>query len=166
MKKRKIEDIFLKVNDVENFYSGFSDEETKVVNNKIILYIDDATKNLSNKTQLNINIKVKNLRSRIKKQECKTALRNYYKNEIIDAKSNIKRLNLVALMLLGIALAFLVTLHFIVQANAPYIVKTAMEIVAWVFTWETVDTFFFRRTAERFHLRKLKKIYDSNIKML
>lgn len=166
MKKRKIEEVYLKVNSVENFYSGFSDEETKVVNNKIIEYIDDATKYIPNNTQININIKIKNLRSRQKKQECKTAFRNYYKNEITDAAKSVKKLNLVALLLLGVAVAFLVVLHFIVQANAPYILKTALEIVAWVFTWETVDVFFFRTTAERFHLKKVKKIYNSNIKML
>ena len=161
--KKEAENINLKVNSVDDFYSGFSDNGTKIVYRKIVDYINDSAKASSTKTPLNINIKIKDLKSKEEMDECANTLKFYYKNEIEDKKSEIKTTTSIAFLLLAVGVCVLLLLEFLIPANWPYFFRTLFEIMAWAFVWETVDLFFFRRTIQKLDLRKLTRIYNSNI---
>lgn len=161
--KNEVENINLKVNSVDDFYSGFSDNGTKIVYKKIVDYINDSAKASSPKTPLNINIKVKDLKSKEEMTECADTLRFYYKNEIDDIKQEVKTTTIIAMLLLAVGIGILLLMEFLIPFTWPYFVRTLFEIMAWAFVWETVDLFFFRRTIQKLQLRKLKRIYNSNI---
>lgn len=161
--KNEVENINLKVNSVDDFYSGFSDNGTKIVYKKIVDYINDSAKASSSKKTLNINIKIKDLKSKEEMDECRNTLKFYYKNEIDDVKQEIKTTSLIAMFLLIVGIGVLLILEFLIPIEWPYFVRTLFEIMAWAFVWETVDLFFFRRTIQKIKLQKLKRIYNSNI---
>ena len=85
----------------------------------------------------------------LKEENARTGLSNYFAYEMAslhgDLRREIKRSGMY--LLIAIGLLFLATLLGRVT-QAPFgfsVLKEGITIGAWVFTWEAISTFFFRR---------------------
>lgn len=155
--------IRLNVTDDSNFLSPFSVKGDPLISDETAAF-------------LNLNIK-HNLRdSGVKliiagdvidenEQEVyKTAIRNYYQVEYRETWKELRRnaIDVLAMLLFSACIfALAVILETVAHANA--VILNMIDVFAWVFTWEAVDLFFFRRPQLRKEQNRNAAAIDAEI---
>ena len=167
MKNKEIKksEINLHINSLSNAYSSFSDFEqgVTILDDKLLTFVEESAKDAGYVDELELKI---NINGEVNKTECetfKTNFKNYYKRNIEDTKKDILKLNIISWSLLLIGVGLLVILQLLQNIHAPFIIETIMEICAWVFVWEFVDTFFFRKIEHRTKIRFYKLLQNAII---
>lgn len=87
------------------------------------------------------------------------AVKNYYTTKVKTGKTELKRNALASLIMLILGIMVFTTIIILNSYNAQTILLNVLDVVAWVFIWEAVDLFVFKRTA-------LKKEHIINLKLL
>ena len=93
------------------------------------------------------------------------AIRNYFINEIRHIKNSTLLRNILSsiLFLLGIlTLVLMFVLDFLTGSNLG-LWKEVIDIVAWVFIWESVDLFIIQRLENNAKYRMFKNVINADI---
>lgn len=93
------------------------------------------------------------------------AIRNYFINEMRHIKNSTLLRNILSsiLFLLGIlTLVLMFVLDFLTGSNLG-LWKEVIDIVAWVFIWESVDLFIIQRLENNAKYRMFKNVINSDI---
>lgn len=94
----------------------------------------------------------------------KTAIRNYYQVEYRETWKELRRnaIDVLAMLLFSACIfALAVILETVAHANA--VILNMIDVFAWVFTWEAVDLFFFRRPQLRKEQNRNAAAIDAEI---
>ena len=155
--------INIKVDNKEQVISKFSYDENDKLNKELSEFILDKTKVITLNKDIQLNFYTS---STIDKNEVKTTLQNHFKEEYIEVKHELKRANIISLIMiiLGvISLSLLVLAH---KFFDYFYFTTILEIASWVFVWEAVDIFFLQRSKIRRKCLLMKKLYSAEINII
>ncbi len=155
--------INVKACDSEHIFSQFNFDSNEKLNPELEEYIVDKAKSVP----LNKDIKIKIYTEKeADQQEVASALKNNFKKDYWMTKEELKRTLVFSLIMFLVGTAFLISLLFMHKFFYNNYLEIVLEIVAWVFIWEAVDSFFLQRSLlKRVKLRYLK-LYLADIEVI
>ena len=163
MKQQKETDVLeIKIDSINDLYSNFSINNNKILNPEIQQYISSNVEGFSKRNSLKIKFSSSKKPTIKEKDEAKTVLKNTYKKVVDDCNKTINLYYILSLIFLLIGTVSIVVLH-VISSYAPYVIKTILEIISWVFVWEFVDVLCFRAIFRIIKNNQNKKIYKSEI---
>ncbi len=98
-------------------------------------------------------------------EQISALFKSNYRTEYVAARKKVTRNTLFSLIMTTfgiITLSILFAVHYVFD-NAY--VKTVLEIAAWVFIWEAVDSLFLRRPALKSQCLILQRAYSAKIEL-
>lgn len=150
------------VKDDTDFLSVFSANATPVVSAEVAEFIENGTHSLRPNESLSLRV-----HSDCIDEEEKTvyekAIREYYAERYVANERELKRNNIVALLLAAagvLVLALAISLEYIASS---LLWAELIDIVAWVFLWEAVDISALGNRALR--LKRLRYLAYMNMKI-
>lgn len=150
------------VKDDADFLSVFSESETPVISNEVAEFIENRTMAIPPKEQLTLKIHSDCIDENEKKLYT-VAIKEYYSEKYIANKRELKRNNLIVL-LLTIAGVLALSLRIILEYTTKSLIWTEIiDIAAWVFLWEAVDISVFGNKALRFKNKHYLSYMSMNV---
>ena len=146
----------------DNFLSTFSNSITPVISEEVATFLENRVENIHSKNKINLKI----CSDCIDNEEQKlydVAVKEYYQEKYISSKSEIKKYNLISLILVFFGLLVLSTSIFIEYYFNRLLWAEAIDIVAWVLLWEATDIFIFKIASLRRKTKKYLMLYCMNI---
>ena len=163
MKQEKTTDVLeINIKSPSDLYSNFSINNNKILNPEIQQHISSTVEGFSKRNDLKIKINSSKDFTENEKQDARNVLKNAFKKVVDDNNKTINSYCIFALVFLLIGIVSIVVLH-VISSFAPYVLKTILEIVSWVFVWEFVDVLCFRTFFRIIKNKHNKKIYKSEI---
>ena len=158
---REIVDITIA--DCDSILSAYKPDGKKVISNDIAEVISTATKSTTRNKDINLRIACEKYAPE-KDIIYKNAIKNYYVNEFADKQQKLHNNTIITLIVFALAIVsfgflFLVEEFF----NLPWIIVEFIDVIAWVFAWETVDLLFFQRQLIKFSSQNDLKIIYAHI---
>ena len=160
---REIVDIT--ISDSENLLSIYNPDGKKIISTEMANVIDNSTKSTSINKDIHLRFSC-NSNSSEKEDIYKQAIKNYYLNEFADKERRLHNNFLITIFVFVMAVLFLALFFILEKVNCPWYLNYFIEIVAWVFAWETVDLIFFQRQLIRYEQRKDLQIIYAHITFL
>ena len=133
--------INININKTEDIISPYAENNKEVINSEFANFLDNSVKDVSPKHDLTLKISAANCDL----DKISSAIKNYYFNEFMDSQRKLKHNLIFSICTLIIGLLSLALTFVLNTFNTPLIVGGAVDIFAWVFVWEAIDLFFFRR---------------------
>jgi len=154
--------IDVQVENENDIYSSYNYERQDMLNPDFAEFLWHKAKLTPVSDEFQINIYTK---TPLEQDEVQSAIKNYYKTEYIETKTDIKRTSVFALITCFLGLVAILALIMVQQLNS-YIVNTIIEIAAWVFVWEAVDSIFFKKMKYKNHCIKIQKLYKAEVEII
>ena len=164
MKKRKIQKddyiINMKVSDDTDFLSVFSENDTPVISREVAEFIEDSTPELRKKETLTLKIK-SNCIDENEKELYRHAIKEYYTERYIAGKRELMRDYIIAGILAVVGILVLVLAIFLEYHSTIW--SEVVDIIAWVFIWESVYLAFLETRKLKYNNRKCIAYISMNI---
>lgn len=93
----------------------------------------------------------------------KEAIRNYYKLKLKDLLRTIKRKNTFGLIWIIIGIVTLSVMIVFTNLELSKVIIECIDIFAWVFIWEAVDTMFVQRGGTLLQIQRTENFITMNI---
>ena len=154
--------IDIAVNDLDDFYSPYSPKGYKLLNPEMIDYIDEYSKGIPAKQELTLRISAQN-KSDDSKDRIEKTIRRTYAEKIASVNDDLRRNLMSSIIFMIVGLIFLVGVIITSTYEFSEAIYEVLDIIAWVFIWEAVDTFFMERHKKRVEKIKYAKIAVSEI---
>ena len=133
--------IHLNIKDTSDMLSPYCEDDKPVINSDFASFLENSVKDVSVHVPLIIKIesndKVPSALSR--------GIRNYYKNEFIETERELRQNLKYTIVTFIVGIITLILSVFLSGFDSLAVIGEAIDIVAWVFVWESVDLFFLRR---------------------
>ena len=140
--------IKLSVSDDGGFLSPLSCADKPMISAETANFLELEAKHVKATEKINFVIKSEVIDEE-EKSVYPTAVKNYYTSKIRDTKAELSRNAIISLIMLLIGVAVFATIIILNALNAQTLILSVIDVVAWVFIWEAVDLFAFKRTALR-----------------
>lgn len=148
IQKEKLQ-IDVALNNIKDCYSTFHEKNNQNFNQEFLDFIYSTIKNKNMKfyNGISLNIEAAEATSYEDKEVFIKAYKNYFEEKKSSHKVKMRRYNLLAISLLfcGIIVLFVMGMFHFFLEDLNQIIYTILEITSWVFIWEAVDVFFFRK---------------------
>lgn len=169
--KNKREEIVLNVMNDDNFLSPYSPTLKPIIANEVAEFIENCANEFHPKSNLSLRI-ISNCIDDNEKKIYNEAIRNYYLLKLKELHRTIK-MKLVIGIIFSIIGIFALGLMFLCdRLSIKDIWVECIDIFAWVFIWEAVDTLFIERRLLKMKERRLLAFivmpifYETNTKKL
>ena len=154
--------INITIKDKDEVLSPFIIDNNEAISADFANHIDNAVKSIPPKQDINININCENL-----KEEDKThfslAIKNYYKNSVLDNQRKIKTNLKLFLIMIVLSLLSITVLFLFDYFNVNWLIKEIIDIITWVFVWEAVDIMVFQRAMIIYERQRDLALFNSFI---
>ena len=154
----------IKVENKEQIISSYSYDENDKFNKDLAEFITTKTK----RTHLSQNIKL-NFYSKehIEQKEIETTLKNHFNEERLETKDELKKFNIFTIIMLTLGiLTFSILVALYNRSFNNFYFEMILEIAAWVFIWESVETTFLRRPKIRRKYIQMKKLCSAVVQII
>ena len=144
----------------DEIISPYAEDNKVVINSEFANFLENSVKDISPKQDISIYVTSPNHDI----ETISAAIKNYYNNEFMDTERKLKHnlsFSIITLLIGLIALSINIILS---SLNTPVIIGNAIDIFGWVFVWEAVDVFFFRRAELKF--KQYREINFINAKII
>lgn len=155
--------INIKVDNKEQVISKFSYDENDKLNKELSEFILDKTKIITLTKDIKLNFYTP---SPIDKTEIQTTLQNHFREEYIEVKHELKRLNIFTLTMIILGVITLSALFLAHKFFDYFYFTTILEIASWVFIWEAVDSIFLRRPRITRQCMLMHKLYSAHVEVI
>ena len=138
--------------------SPYTEDNKPIINSTFAEFLNNSVKDVSVKKDLTLEISSKNCDVEI----LGNAIKNYYYNEFVEyqRKLHFNMFASIITLIIGVLFLGLSILQYI--ANWQLLVGV-IDILAWVFVWEGVDLFFFRRAELRYEQYRYMNFINAKI---
>ena len=134
----------INITDAESLLSVYNDDGMEIISEDTAEFIDNLTKPIPPKKDIQLQISCDSY-TEDKESVYKSAITNYYVNEFAHRDEMLRDRVRVSGVLTLVSIICFMILFFMYKWNVPDIACVLMEVIAWVFAWETVDQFFLQR---------------------
>ena len=158
-----MENIVLEFKQIENIYSEFSSTNNKILKKKFAQHLEEAIDEQDTNEDITLTIKCDENITKQQKETATNTIKKYYGRKFKQSENIIKKNRIIALSMFIIAVLLVICLHFLNEINTHYIITTILEVVVWVFAWESTDIIFFKNTKDKQDKKLYKQILSSKI---
>ena len=154
--------VSMRVKNDDGFLSPYSNIGEEIISADVAEFLDNAVKFKYLKNGLKIIIESNSVER--KTQEIyKNAIKNYYKNRVMDTERKMRENSLTALIMTILAVVVFCIYIGLEYLKTGFIILAITDIAAWVFAWEAVDLFFIERRALKDEKVRDTSIYNAEI---
>lgn len=153
--------IHMTVQDDSSFLSVYSEHATPVISTEVADFLENSTRSLHPGQPLTLRIHSNCIDDR-EKADYRMAIQEYYSEKYSACKKEF-RFNLTAVFFLTIA--GILTLLLAFQTDHP-IWSEVIDIAAWVFLWEAVDTGVFKNRESNANRKRYLSYIAMNVEYL
>ena len=155
--------INVKADEKEQVFSSYNFESNEKLNDELSDFIYDKAKDVP----ANKDIKIKIFTDfKADEKEVQDAIKNNYKKEYINLKSEMKRNYIFSAVMFVLGIVTLTLLLLMHSWFYNVYLEIILEIATWVFIWEAVDKFFFERTEIREKRHQFARLYYSQVEVV
>ena len=154
--------IYINITNSNEIFSPYAEDNRPVINSEFADFLENAVKDEPSNQPVNIKISSANCDL----NTTSTAIKNYYYNEFIDTQRKLTHNLFSSILTLIIGLLALSATITLSALDAPFVVGGAVDIFAWVFIWESVDSFFLRRVELRHSERRQMNFITAKISLI
>ncbi len=154
--------IRMEVREDSGFLSPYSDDHGAVISADVAEFLNNAVKSKVLHNNLHLIIKSKEIDD-AEKVQYRAAIKNYYRSEVIDADKRLvkNKWQVIWMCLAGIiVIAAGITTKLLGGSD---LVVESIDIVGWVFLWESVQLQFMERPEIRREMHRATALYGSEI---
>lgn len=150
------------INDDRDFLSVFSAGDAPVISSEIAAFLENSTHSVLPNEQLTLRIHSDCIDDD-EKEEYRRAIKEYYTERYITNNRELKRNGLIALFLALVGVITLAAAFFIEYQTTSPIWTEVVDIIAWVFLWESVDISAFKNRELRVKRSRCLSFLSMNI---
>lgn len=154
--------INMTVRDDSNFISPFSYSDEPILSEECASFIGGSLKPKNFKDDVHLKIH-SNVIDEEEKVVYESAIRKYFEVEYVKEKQKSKRHTFISIIMMLCGVFLLALLVLLDSAFSLGIWLEIIDIVAWVFLWESADIFFFERYVSRWNQHKNITLYKAKI---
>ncbi|MCQ2982296.1 MAG: hypothetical protein MJ178_06045 [Treponemataceae bacterium] len=154
--------IRMEVREDSGFLSPYADSHGAVISGEVAEFLNNAVKSKVLHSSLHLIIKSSAIDD-VEKEQYRCAIKNYYRSEVIDAD---KRLVKNKWQVLWMCLAGIVVIAAGITSKllgGSDLVAESIDIVGWVFLWESVQLQFMERPEIRREMKRAVALYGAEI---
>lgn len=152
----------INIKDADSLLSVYNDNSREIISSETALFIDNVIKTVNPKDDIHLKISCEEYTSD-KEQIYKNAITQYYLNEFADKERKLRQNTIMSITTLILAIISFVLLQLFTLWNVPNVIYQLMEVVSWVFAWETIDLLCFQRRLIKYEQIKDVKIIFAKI---
>ncbi|MGN0961680.1 MAG: hypothetical protein ACI4PF_05760 [Christensenellales bacterium] len=134
----------INITDAECLLSPYNDDGMEIISEETANFINNLTKPIPSWKDIQLQISCEDY-TQDKEQVYRNAITNYYVNEFADRDQMLKARLKISTILFLVSIISFALLYFMYQWNVPDILCSLVEVISWVFAWETVDLFVLQR---------------------
>lgn len=150
--------IDLCINDADDFYSPYCSKNYKLLKPEVEEYIASYTTNVPIVDDYEFIIRSKEELSAVDKERITKTIKRTYAEKIADVNVELKKNLLQSIIFMFVGLVFMVMYLVLLKFDVDVVYTYILDLVAWVFLWESVDVFFMKRFTYKRQRAKFKKI--------
>lgn len=152
----------IKIKDKSEVLSPFVIDGQEVINAEFANLIDNTVKSIPPNQSINLNIDCDKLTDS-DKTSFALAIKNYYKNSTLDSQRKMDNNTKILLLMLVLSIISLTALFLVNFFSVNWLIVELVNIVAWVFIWESIDLFVFQRSMQRYEKLRYLALYNCHI---
>lgn len=158
--------IKLLVKNDDNFLSPYSTKEKGTLSGEVSDFIEHSLMEVHCKEKIHFQIHGDTIDD-AEKNEYTAAIRSHYSTCYKETVFEKKRLFVISMIMAFIAVITLsLMIFFEVRGITNAVFVEVIDIIAWVFMWEAVDIFFFRRSELKLKEYRYLRLAESVIEFL
>lgn len=150
------------IKDKNEVLSPYYYDDKEVINTEFAGMLDNIVSAVPLKQNVHLSLHCNNIKDDDKERYSK-AIKNYYQNKMFDSLMRLKANRNMIILTIILAVISLTGLFLVNYFHAPWVLIEVVDIVAWVFVWETVDLAVFQRRLIRYEYRRARNLYKSKI---
>ncbi len=150
--------------DLSSFISPYC-SNLPVISGEAAAYLDNAIKNIPAKFDISLHIKSHDI-SHNKQELYSKSIKNYYNNIIQQTMRDLFRTTIVSLIMAFIGIVVIALMLIFTSKGIGEVWNIVLEIIGWVFIWESVDKFCFERQKLKHELRRAYQFVNADIKFI
>lgn len=155
--------INVKADEKGQVFSSYNFESNEKLNDELSDFIYDKAKDVP----ANKDIKIKIFTDfKADEKEVQDAIKNNYKKEYINLKSEMKRNYIFSAVMFVLGIVTLTLLLLMHSWFYNVYLEIILEIATWVFIWEAVDSFFLQRAQLKRKCLTMLKLYSAEINIV
>ena len=154
--------IHMTVSDDTDFLSVFAENNTPMIGADVAEYLEENIVGLPVHKQWNLQI-FSNCIDKEEQKAYQEGVKEYYLNQYMANKKELHRNTVISVLL---AVAGMIALFFTLLIDSIYgnlFWAEIVDIVAWVFVWESVDVFVFRNHELRMQRLRCLKLLEMSV---
>lgn len=136
-----------------------------VISGEAAAYLENAVKNIPIKFDISLHVKCSGL-SQNKQELYRNSIKNYFNNTIQQTIRDLFRTTMIALVMAIIGIGVIVLMLILTSKGLGELWNIVLEIIGWVFIWESVDKFFFERQKLKHELRRAYQFINADIQFI
>lgn len=152
--EHKQSEIILNVINDDNFLSPYSPTLKPIISNDVAEFIENWANEFHPNSELSLRI-ISNCIDDNEKKIYNEAIRNYFKLKLKELHRTLKMKRLIGIIFSIIGILVLAFMYICDRFAIKAIWIECINIFAWVFVWEAVDTLFIERRALLLKERRL-----------
>lgn len=153
--------INVKIDGREQLYSSYSYSGDKL-NGEFSEYVFEKAKSVPIKNDITIRLHTK---CNVNPSEVGQAIKGHYRSEYSESKKEHKRITLFSVIMTLLGIIALTALILINHFTDNLYITSIVEIAAWVFIWEAVDSYFLQRPVVKAKCILIQRIYTAKIEI-
>ena len=158
-----IETINIKAENKAAIFSDYNYDSNEVLNSNLEAFLVEKAKSIPPKSNLRVKIFTDDC---VDENEVKVAYKNKFKGNFEELEQELRRNMLFALTMLILGVLFIGFLILEMHFLNNYILSTILEIAAWVFIWEAVDSFFLERSVIKRKRYQMARLYYAELEVV
>lgn len=158
-----IETINIKAENKAAIFSDYNYDSNEVLNPNLEAFLVEKAKSIPPKSNLRVKIFTDDC---VDENEVKVAYKNKFKGNFEELEQELRRNMLFALTMLILGVLFIGFLILEMHFLNNYILSTILEIAAWVFIWEAVDSFFLERSVIKRKRYQMARLYYAELEVV
>lgn len=154
--------IEINVSDDSGFLSPYSVNSLPLISSETADFLNHSIRHVKADSQLNITF----VGSEISQEErpvYERAVHNYYRQEFLEKTREVRKNTLQSMIMLIMGIVVFAVAILLSKSEMKPLFLNILDVVAWVFVWESVDLFFFRRPQLRKEQLRGLKILTAKI---
>ena len=155
----------ISVSDDSHFVSEYCAEGKPQLTQETASFLEHSIKHIKSEKQLVFKIK-SSVIDEEEKVKYKRAIKNYYAQEVAEVSHQIRTNSKMSLIMVFVGIIVFVLNFMLSTMNTFSIMLSVLDVVAWVFVWEAVDIFFFRRHEIKSRLKKCIKLLTAEVEFV
>lgn len=154
--------IDLTITDSESLLSVYNPDGKPIIDENMANVISNSIKSTTLKKDIHLKISCEKY-TKDKEPVYKDAITNYYINEFADKERRLHNNLAITITTFLLAIISFIALFVFTQLDMHWLLLDFIDVIAWVFSWETVDLIFFQRQLIKLEQRQDLKIIFAKI---